>query len=462
MAQYDIAILGGGPGGYVAAIKAAQLGAKTALIERGALGGVCLNEGCIPTKTLLKSAKVYQELAHATKYGISLSGDTKVSIDWAAMLRRKDNVVDQLTRGVKRLLEGNGVQVYQGYGEVKDPTTLDVNGERISTKHLIIATGSSPTIIPIPGLKESLSSGLALTSPDVLALPEVPKELVIVGGGVIGIEFAALFNALGTAVTVLEKYSILNGLDHDVQSYMLKTLRKKGIEIHDQVEVEKFDGASVVAQVEGQRKTFRGEYVVVSLGRTPNLQAVQNLNLTMDGSGIRTNERLETNIPGVYGVGDVNGKYMLAHVASAEGIIAVENIMGKKASINYEKVPSCIYSFPEVGVVGLSEKEAIRRGHQVKMGTFPMAANGKALAEGETEGFVKIVADAQYGEVLGVHIIAAHATDLIAEAVTTLELEGTIYDLAKTIHPHPSLSEVVMEAAYSAFGQPIHQIRNKE
>lgn len=456
MSQYTIAILGGGPGGYVAAIKAAQLGAKTVLIEGGELGGVCLNEGCIPTKTLLKSAKVYQDILNSEKYGIGIGGQAEIRIDWGAMLKRKDGVVNQLTSGVKNLLKQNGVDVINGYGEVLDPHTIRVNDETIVAQHLILATGSSPTILPIPGLEAALENGLAVTSTGALNLTEIPQELIVVGGGVIGIEFAALFNALGSNVTVLEKFTVLGSLDADLQKYMVRLLKKKGVVIHNEADIEHFDGATVVAKIKGETKTFHGDRVLVSLGRRPNIQAVEKLGLAMDRGSIVTNERLETSIPGVYAIGDLNGKQMLAHVASAEGIVAVENILGENVTINYDKVPACIYSFPEVAVVGLTEQQAKDRGHDVKIGTFPLAANGKALAEGETDGIIKIVADAQYGEILGVHIIAVQATDLIAEAVVALELEGTVHDLAKAIHPHPTSSEIVMEVAHATLDQAIH------
>lgn len=456
MTQFKIAILGGGPGGYVAAIKAAQLGAKTVLIEGGAIGGVCLNEGCIPTKTLLKSAKVYQDILNSEKYGIGIGGQAEIRIDWAAMLQRKDGVVSQLTSGVENLLKQNGVEVIYGYGEVLDRHTIMVGGEKISAENLIIATGSSPTILPIPGLEAALESGFAVTSTGALELPEVPGELIVVGGGVVGMEFAALFNALGSKVTVLEKFTVLGSLDADLQKYMLRLLKRKGVEIYNEADIQRFEGSTVVAKINGETREFTGDRVIVSLGRRPNVQAVEKLGLAMDKGGIRTNERLETNIPGVYAIGDVNGKQMLAHVASAEGLVAVENIMGKAVTINYDKVPACIYSFPEVAVVGLTEAEAKRRGHDLKVGTFPLAANGKALAEGETDGLIKIVADAQYGEILGVHIIAAQATDLISEAVLALELEATLDELAMAIHPHPTSSEIVMEAAHVALGQAIH------
>ena len=454
MAQYDIAILGGGPGGYVAAIRAAQRGAKTVLIEKEALGGVCLNVGCIPTKTLLRIAQVYQDIVDAANFGVIVNGEVK--LDWPTMLSRKNKVVQQLTSGVTQLLKANGVDVRHGYGVVQDKNTIIVDGEEIKTKNLIIATGSRPTILPIPGLQEAMDSGIAVDSTGALAFETIPERFIVVGGGVIGIEFAALFSTLGSKVTVLEKFSILNGLDSDIQSQMRRFLKRRGVEIFESADVQRFEGSKVFVEVGGEVREFAGDSILISLGRRPNIDAVADLGLELDKGGIKTNAKLETNVPGVYAIGDVNGKQMLAHTASAEGIAAVENILGGSAEIDYNKIPACVYSFPEIAVVGLTEEQAKEQGYDVQTGMFPFAANGKALAEGQTEGFVKIVADKQYGEVLGIHIVGPNATDLIAEAANALQLESTLYDLAETVHPHPTLSEAVMEAAHVALGQPIH------
>lgn len=459
MKEYDIVVLGGGPGGYVAAIKAAQLGAKTALIEKEKVGGVCLNIGCIPTKTLLRSAKVYEDLMNSEKFGIDILDKSSVQINWPNMQKRKDGIVSKLTGGVKILLKQNGVDVYDGFGEAVDKNTIKVNDETIKAKNLIVATGSSAAIPKTPGLIEAFENGYAITSTEALSLDSVPKDFIVIGGGVVGVEFAALYNALGSNVTILQRSQILRTLDKDVRETLEKILKNKGINLVYGVDIERYENNNIICKVNGEAKTFSADKILISMGRTPNLKGIEKLNLDIQKGAIVTDEGLRTNIPGVYAIGDVNGKYMLAHVASAEGIIAVENIMGKNEKINYDKVPSCIYTFPEVGVVGLTEKEAIKRGHKVITSSFPMTANGKAMAEGDTDGFVKIVADEKYGEVLGVHIIASHATDMIAEAVTTMELEGTVYDLAKAVHPHPTLSEVVMEAAHGAVDKPIHIFR---
>lgn len=460
MREYDIAILGAGPGGYVAAIKGSQMGAKTVLIEKEDIGGVCLNKGCIPTKTLLKSAKVYEEIMSSQKFGIDIKDKSSISINLDEMQKRKNQVVKQLTGGVKVLLEKNGVDVVKGYGEIVDKNTLKVNKETIKAKNLIIATGASPRIPNIEGIKEAMENGYVLTSKEMLELEEIPKELIIIGGGVIGCEFAALYNSLGTKVTILQRSSrILGKLDKDIREEMTRIIKKSGIDIVYDVSIEKFDKNKVFSSINGEKKIFQNDKILISMGTIPNAKGLERLGLDINKKGVVTNDRLETNIKGVYAIGDVNGRYMLAHVASAEGITAVENIMGKETKINYERIPSCIYSFPEVGTVGLTEEEAKEKGHEIIISSFPLKANGKALAEGDSNGFIKIVADKQYGEVLGVHIIASHATDMIAEAVTTMELEGTVHELAKAIHPHPTLSEIVMEAAHGAIDKPIHMYK---
>ncbi len=460
MKQYDIAVIGAGPGGYVAAIKAAQMGAKVAIIEKNELGGVCLNWGCIPTKTLLKNAKVYENILNSEKYGIDIENKNSISINWPNMQKRKEQVVKRLTGGVKILLQKNGVDIYNGYGEIIDKNIIKVNEETLQARNLIIATGSSPRIPNIDGIKEAIENGYVLTSRGILELNEIPKELVVIGAGVISIEFATLYNSLGSKVTILQRSEgILSSIDKDVSKTMAKILKRNGVNIVYGATIEKIDNNKVIANINGETKEFIGDKILISVGRTPNIKGLEKLGLEIDKRGIVTNERLETNVKGVYAIGDVNGKYLLAHVASAEGIVAVENIMGKDSKIEYRKVPSCIYGFPEIGVVGMTEEEAKEKGHQIIVSTFPLSANGKALAEGESEGFVKIVADKEYGEILGVHILAPNATDMIAEAVTTMELEGTVHELAKAIHPHPTLSEIIMEAAHGAIDSPIHMLK---
>ncbi|MBN2796296.1 MAG: dihydrolipoyl dehydrogenase [Clostridia bacterium] len=458
--DYKLIVLGGGPGGYVAAIKAAQLGIKVLLIEKHKIGGVCLNYGCIPTKTLLRSAKLYKDMMNASAFGIDLLDASSVKINWPNMMVRKENVVNQLVGGVEVLLKHNGVEIIRGNGTVLDPHHIEVAGHIYSTEYMILATGSSPHHPNIEGLKEAFDKGFAVDSNKAIDLDHIPRSMTILGGGVISVEFATLYNNLGTDVTIIQRSSsILKNLDHDVRKLMTRDLKKNGVKIITDVSAYRIVDNTVIYEEKGVEKSISNEIILVSLGRKPNLQGLENLNLKTNSKGVETNTHLETNVKGVYAIGDLNGRYMLAHVASAEGIAAVENIIDKDATIDYNKVPSCIYSFPEVGVVGLTEEEARASDYDVDTSMFPLSANGKALAEGESTGFVKIVFDKTYGEVLGVHIVASHATDMIAEAVASMALEATIHDLAKTIHPHPTLSEIVMEAAHGAVDQPIHAIK---
>ncbi|MBE0700960.1 MAG: dihydrolipoyl dehydrogenase [Acholeplasmataceae bacterium] len=456
MKTYDLIVLGAGPGGYVAAIKAAQLNAKVALIEKDVVCGICLNHGCIPTKTLLKNAKVYKTIQHALEFGVVVDGE--ISFDWASMLKRKDSVVRRLTGGVSSLLKKNGVDVYQGEGKVLNASQVEVNGEKLETKHLILATGASPIIPPIPGVKEAFDKGIVVTSKELLQIKDVPKRLVIVGGGVIGVEFATLFATLGSQVTIIEKMpGILPTIDDDVRSAYVKILKRDGIEIFVNAEVKKIDEHHVTYLLDGKEQTVEANTILMSIGMKANTQGLEALKLTISKQGIETNERLETNVPNVYAIGDVNGKYMLAHVASAEGLVAVENIFGhKKPVMNYNRVPNAVYGFPEIASIGLTEKEAKEKKLDYTISTFPLGANGRAMSENEKDGFVKLIVDTKYKEILGAHILAYSASELIAEIGITLELEGTAYELASTIHAHPTLSEIIMEAAHGAIGKPIH------
>jgi dihydrolipoamide dehydrogenase len=456
MKSYEIIVLGGGPGGYVAAIKAAQLGAKVALIEKEVVGGICLNHGCIPTKTLLKNAKVYKTIKHASDYGVLLGGD--VSFDWSLMLKRKDSVVKKLTMGVSGLLKKNGVDVISGFGKVLAPDKVEVNGEIYQTKNLILATGASPIIPPIPGLKESYEQGIAVTSRELLQIKDAPKNLVVIGGGVIGVEFATIFSSLGSKVTIIEKLDgIVPMMDDDIRTQYAKILKREGIEIFVNAEVKAVNKNEVTYQFEGKDHKITADTILVSVGMRANSQGLEVLNLKMDRANIVTDEHLRTSVPNVYAIGDVNGKYMLAHVASAEGLVAVEYIMGnKKAHLNYDRVPNAVYGSPEIASVGLTEKEAKAKGLKYKVSTFPLAASGKAMADNEKDGFVKLIVSEQYKEIIGAHILSYNASDLIAEIGVTLELEGTAHEIAHTIHPHPTLSEIIMEAAHGAVDKPIH------
>jgi len=455
MATHDILIIGGGPGGYVAAIKAAQLGKNVGLIEKEAIGGVCLNWGCIPTKALLKSAKVFTMFNHAKDYGITLDGT--FNMDMKKMIKRKDRVVKKLTGGVKYLLKNNGVTVYDGFAEVKDAHTVTVNEEDIQTEKLIIATGASPAIPPVDGLKEAVESGDVLTSKEILDLKEQPNKLTIIGGGVIGVEFATIFNALGTEVTILEREDdILLGVDQEIKEAFKKKLKKDKINVLTNASVTKVDKDTLTYTFDDKEETIDQTLILLSAGMRVNTKGLEALELVMSKTGIEVNEYMETSVKDVYAIGDVTGAFMLAHVASKEGLVAVDHIMGKDHKMDYTKVPSGIYTFPEIAQVGLTEEEVKSKGIDYLVSTFPLSANGKALGEGETVGMVKMIADKKYNQIIGVHILSQNATEMISEAVLGLTLEATAEDFIEAIHPHPTLSEMLHETAHGIKDKPIH------
>lgn len=454
MKNYDVVIIGGGPGGYVAAIKSAQSGLKTALIEKEVVGGICLNHGCIPTKAMLKSSKVYKQMLHAKDYGLLAS---EVGFDWKAIMDRKNSVVKKLTTGVGFLLKKNGVEVYQGLGVVKDKSTVEVNGETLKTKNLILATGASPIVPPIPGLQEAYEKGFAVTSRELLAIDHVPNHLVIIGGGVIGVEFATVFSSFGSDVTIIEKLDgILPMMDDDIRTAYTKTLKKDGIKIFTSAEVKGVDGKFVTYLLDGKEEKVEADTILVSVGMRANSKGFEALNLKMDRASVETNDQLETSVKGVYAIGDLNGKYMLAHVASHEGLVAIEHILGHDAKMNYDQVPNAVYGHPEIASVGKTEKALKEAGVEYTASTFPIAGVGKSVADGEKEGFIKLLVGKKYKEILGAHIFSYNASDLIAELGVTMKLEGTAYEVADTIHAHPTLSEIVMEAAHGAVDKPIH------
>lgn len=356
------------------------------------------------------------------------------------------------------LFKKNKVDLFEGMGKVLDKNKVEVNGEVIIGDNLIIATGAKDNLPPIDGLETVLESGKIINSKGALQLEEIPKDLVIVGGGVIAVEFATLFNSLGSKVTLIQRSNrILSSTEKEMVTTLQKYLIRKGINIVTDTKLKSVTEDGVLIDHKGEEKLFKGDKYLISLGLKPQLKGIENLNLELDSKGfVKTNERMETNIKGVYAIGDLNGKFALAHVASAEGIVAAENIMGRDSTMNYNIVPSCIYTFPELASVGLTEEEAKEKGYDITVSKFPLAANGKALAEGETLGFAKIISDNKYGEILGVHIMASNATDMISEAIVAMQIEGTVYDVAKAIHPHPTLSEIVMEAAFGAVDKPIH------
>ncbi len=456
MKEYDITIIGGGPGGYVAAIKAAQAGKSVALIEKEAIGGVCLNWGCIPTKALLKSAKVYENFKNAKSYGFKVDMDN-VEIDFKKIMQRKNKAVKKLTSGVGYLLKKNKVDVYEGEGVAEDAHTVKVGEETLKTKKLILATGASPAIPPIDGLKEGLKKEYVLTSKGMLDVQEIPKDLAIVGGGVIGVEFAAIFGALGSNVTIIEREKdILLDVDQDIKNQFKKKLKKDKIKVLTGATLSKVGENSLTYEQDGEEKMLDADRVLLSAGMKPNTQGLDKLDLEMENGGIKTDELLRTNVKDVYAIGDCNGKYLLAHVASKEGIVAVMDILGEQHPMNYDHMPSGIYTFPEIAQVGLTEEKAKVRGIDYKTSTFPITANGKALAEGQNIGMVKMIASKKYNEIIGVHILAEGATEMISESVLGMALEATAADFAHAVHPHPTLSEMVHEAAHGILDSFIH------
>ena len=457
MSKYDVIIIGGGPGGYVAAIKAAQLGAKVAVVEREKLGGICLNWGCIPTKSLLISAKHYKDVLRSVDFGILGINIDEVKPDWKLMLDRKDSVVNKLVSGITMLFKKNKVGFFNGDAKIINKNRVEVNGQVLECNNLIIATGAANNFPDIPGLKEALASGKAIDSKAALQLEEIPKELIIVGNNTYAIEFATLFNSIGSKVTLIHNAEqIIPYGEPEMAKTLERQLKKDGIKVLSKTTVKEFTQDGVLAENKSERLYTADKYIVF-LGMKGNIEGLENLNLKVNSKGfIKTNDRLETNITGVYAIGDVNGKYPLAHVASAEGIVAIENIMGIESKLNYNLVPQVVYSFHEMASVGLTEEQANEKGHDFKVSKFPLSANGMAIAEGETVGFVKIISDNQYGEIIGVHILGSDAANMISKAVAIMQLEGTVYDLAKTIHPHPTFSEALVEAAYGAIDKYIH------
>jgi len=458
MKNYDLIILGSGSGGYVAAIKAGQKKLKVAIIEKEAIGGVCLNWGCIPTKSLLKSAKVYNEILNSKDYGIIIEDKTQVKPDWKAIVKRKDRIVRRLTGGVKMLLEKNNVDIFIGEGTVLNKNEVKVNDEILKSKNIILATGASPIFPPIDGIEKAYKDGHLITSKEILDIDSIPHDLLIIGGGVIGLEFATIFNAFGSKVTIIEREKdILLNVDDEIREAMLKIMKKAQVNILTESSVIKVLENEVTYKTSnGETKTISSEKILLSVGMKANTNSFKSLNLNMEKHFVSINDQMQTSIDNVYAIGDVNGKMMLAHVASHQGLIAIEHILGESKKINYNQIPSAIYSFPEIAQIGITEKEAKTQGLEYKVSKFYLQANGKALAGNETEGFIKIIASKQYNEIIGVHILADNASDLISEAVMTMKLEGTADEIANSVHPHPSISEIFHEAALGIVDKPIH------
>lgn len=455
-----IAILGAGPGGYVAAIKAAQLGASVIVIEETEVGGTCLNRGCIPTKAIVASAEALGKVKNIKDFGIDLSGEAIPNIQ--RILERKNKVVDIHVKGIRGLFKSWGIRLLEGRGVITGRGRIRVslkNGgiEDVETDKIIIATGSRPAQIPI----FPFDGKRILSSDDALNLTAIPKSLLIIGAGVIGCEFAFIYREFGSEVVMVEMMPrVISTEDEEISAILEKELKKKKIKIIADIKVEKVEvkDDSVVAFF-SDGKTIEAENVLISIGRTLNSKDIglESIDVQMGQRGeIIINEKMETNVEGVYAIGDVTGKIMLAHMASKQGIIAAENALGGDATISYDVVPAVIFTSPEIASVGLREKQAIEKGYKVKIGRFQFRALGKAHAMGEISGMVKIIADEQTDRVLGVHIIGAHASDLIHEAALAMNKGLTAKDIANTIHAHPTLSEGIMEAAEDVHGSAIH------
>lgn len=455
---YDILIIGGGPGGYVAAIKAAQLGAKVGVVEKDELGGTCLNRGCIPTKTLLSSVSTLAHVKHAANFGINVDN---YSVDFPKMMDRKEKVVAQLVKGIHYLFKKNKIELIRGQGKVIEPGKVQVaTGEdelELLAKNIIVATGSEPALIKALGY----NGRTVITSNEALSLEAVPESMLIIGGGVIGCEFATIFSELGCSVTILEAMpTILPMIDKDVARRQQSLLKRRGIAIKTGAMItEVTETNQGIKAVLDNGHEFSAQKALISIGRTFNTEGLglKEIGVQLGPKGeVLVDNRMRTNVEGIYAIGDVTNIIQLAHVASAQGIVAVENIMGIESTMNYAAVPSCIFTLPEVASVGITSQEAEKKGIPVKEGKFNFIANGKALSMDETDGLVKIIAHADNNKVLGVHIIGPHAADLIAEATLAVQHGLTSEQLARTIHAHPTLAETIMEAAEAVDGHSIH------
>ncbi len=452
-----IAVIGGGPGGYVAAIKAAQLGAETILIEQKKVGGTCLNIGCIPTKALLTSTALYKAVQQAEQYGINITGEVKIDLN--TINQRKEEIVGQLVRGVGFLLKKNGVKIIEGFGKITGKNTIAVSkaeheAEIITADKIIIATGSKPLVpdlFPYDGQK-------VITSDQALFLNEVPRSLLIVGGGVIGCEFGQYYQKIGVKVSIIEMLDqLLPNEDPDTASELSKQFKADGMECFTGTKVEKVDVNNHVTAVLSSGDQITADLMLVAIGRKANISNIglAELGIAIENGKIKVNQSMETSIAGIYAIGDVVNTPFLAHLASKEGIVAVENALGIKTTVNYQAVPRCVYTEPEVAAVGLTEKEAQAKGIKSKVGKFRMAGIGKALVIGKTQGFVKVITD-NSGVIIGASIVGAHATDLLAELSLAVHFGLTAKQVGEVIHPHPTLSEALMEACHDVDQASVH------
>lgn len=456
---FDLTVIGGGPGGYVAAIRAARLGAKVLLVEKDLVGGTCTNRGCIPTKAMLADARMFERVRVSPV--VKTDG---LRLDMEQLQDRKNKVVKRMITGVEFLLKDNEISFIRGKASFVDRKTIEVEVEKgkeqVGSQKVIIATGSISAQIPnVP-----VDGKVILTSTEMLNVPSIPENLVIIGGGYIGMEFACLFNGLGSKVTVIEMLpQIISTEDEEVIRGLTTLLKKKGIQIHTETKVKEAlvrDGRAEVKVVhqDGKEEVFQAEKALMAVGRSPYTEGLrlEKAGVALDRKFIKVNERMETTSQGIYAIGDVTGRQMLAHKASAEGIVAAENALGGSNKVDYAKIPNCIFTLPEVASIGLTEKQAKEKGLRVRIGRYPFQSNGKALANGDSEGFVKVIADQELGEVVGVHILGDHATDLIGGLSVAMTLETTVEELGKAVQAHPTLMEAVAEASLDAIKEAIH------
>ena len=451
--QYDLIVVGGGPAGYVSAIKAAQLGAKVALIEKDTVGGTCLNRGCIPTKTYLKNTEIIHQIHKAKERGIIL-GNSAFQIDMPAVVKMKDTVVSKLTGGVAALLKSNGVALYSGLGVLKSSSEVSIGGKTtLSASKIILAGGSKTFRLPIPGV----DLPAIMTSDEILNLKEIPERLVIVGGGVIGIEMAFIFQSFGSQVSIVElEDRLLPFMDEDISREIAKTLKELKIQTRLGVKLERFEDKKGKVLVHlSDKQVIESDAVLLSIGRVPDTEVCGELKFEMAGKYLKVDDHMATNINGIYAPGDINGRKMLAHAAFKMGEIAAINALGGHEKFDGSFVPSIVYCLPEIASVGLTEKQA-RASHEIQVGKFSLAANGRALASGETQGFIKVVIDKQFHEILGVHMIGAMSSEMINEVASLMAMEICADEVAGIIHGHPTISEAFMEAVADSLGHCIH------
>ena len=457
--EFDVVVIGGGPAGYVAAIRAAQVGGKVAVVEKSELGGTCLNRGCIPTKTFLKNAEIIEGIEMSSKRGIILENE-KFTVDMPKVVSLKNEIVKTLTNGVQGLLKSNSIKIFKGVGKINKDKDVVINGEEVlRTNKIILAGGSKVGSVNIPGIE----SKRVLTSDDILDLKELPKSLAVIGGGVVGVELGQAYLSFGSEVTVIEMMDrIVPGVDREASETLRKALEKKGMKILTSSKIKEIidEGDKLRIKLEDKEDVV-AEKALLSIGRVPDLEAVGELDLEMERGKIKVDKYMETSVKGVYAPGDINGIKMLAHAAFRMGEVAAENaILGNHREIKLETTPSAIYTIPEVGMVGLTEEEAKEK-YDINVGKFAFIGNGRALASGDATGFVKVIADKKYGEILGVHIVGQSAAEIINEASSLMAMEITVDEVIKTIHGHPTFSEALFEACADVLGEAIHLPKKK-